>query len=131
MINCIYIPETGPALHCQLDNADKLQSIYNALSCTYIDVVSVQSFGIDLELIVDDCGLLTGRPRNMLASWIYGHTIVGPALLCADHDTGDGRDICDMPLGYLETVKRMINKVGGYDDPPMQSSIGGSNNGMV
>lgn len=124
MINCIYIPETGPALHCQLDNADTLQSIYNALSCTYIDVVRVQSFGIDLELIVDDCGLLTDRPLNKLASWIYGQTIVGPALLCADYDKGDVRDICDMPSGYLETVKRMINKVGGYDNPPEIKSVG-------
>lgn len=131
MINCIFIPETGPVRHYLLDQTDIVQSILTALQCSYYDVVRVQSFGIDLELIVDDCGLLTGRPRNMLASWMYGHTIVGPALLCADCDTGDGRDICDMPLGYLETVKRMINKVGGYDDPPMQTSIGGNTNGMV
>lgn len=126
MISCIFIPEKGPAEHYLLDQTDIVQSILTALSCTYFDVVRVQSFGIDLELIVDDCGLLTERPRNMLASWIYGHTIVGPALLCADCDTDDGRDICDMPLGYLETVKRMINKVGGYDDPPLKS-IGGTN----
>ena len=130
MISCIYIPETGPAEHYLLDQTDIVQSILTALGCAYFDVVRVQSFGIDLELIVDDCGLLTGRHRNNLASWMYGHTIVGPALLCADCDTDDGRDICDMPLGYLETVKRMINKVGGYDDPPLKS-IGGTNNGMV
>lgn len=127
MISCIYIPETGPVEHYLLDQTDIVHSILTALQCSYYDVVRVQSFGIDLELIVDDCGLLTGRPLNMLASWMYGHTIVGPALLCADCDTDDGRDICDMPIGYLETVKRMINKVGGYEDPPMQTSIGGTN----
>lgn len=130
MINCIFIPERGPVQHYQLDQTQVVQSILEALKCTYFDVVRVQSFGIDLELIVDDCGLLTERPRNMLASWIYGHTIVGPALLCADCDTGDGRDICDMPLGYLETIKKMINAVGGYDDLTEINLLGGSNDGM-
>lgn len=46
-----------------------------------------------LLLVVDEEGRLTGRPLNPRASRFHRHGIVGDALIVAEAETSEGRDL--------------------------------------
>lgn len=57
----------------------KLKEAAGHLQCDYIEVVNV---GQDRILIVDEEGLLNGKPINPTASFLFNSTIVGDVILC-------------------------------------------------
>lgn len=59
-----------------------LRDIFKWIDCTMFDIVQAKfPYRDDLRLIVDDNGLLTEKPLNMLASVLYGADIVGDVIV--------------------------------------------------
>ena len=75
-----------------------LKFYYEQLECETIDIVGAYGLTVQANIIVDDEGLYKDNAVvNPLASVAYGvfkhgQPIVGNAIICKPHDTGDGID---------------------------------------
>ena len=86
------------AVDClHVDREKSLQTYYAALDCRAIDIVSATIHGVDVDLIVDDEGLLHQPPegREMLDGFVFhddhGNAIplAGSVLVAAVNEDGE------------------------------------------
>lgn len=92
-----------------------LDEMYKSIGCNCIDIVRSSVYDTDLLLVVDDNGLLTDRPINHIASFLYGDILVGDVLIGTEIVDEDGADIhkmkLDWCLSFMETIRLYYARV--------------------
>ena len=74
--------------------SEQNDSIYEYLG-GYFDIVRM---GQDAIMLVDDEGLLKGKPQNPMAMMVAGYPmLVGTALIVGTRPGPDGDEFCDVP----------------------------------
>lgn len=111
-------------LCCSVDVIEKkpgLDFYYKAIECTTIDIVP--AYGLDgktgnlsLCMVVDDEGVLCGKPINYPASILYGtrehgQPLVGDVLVCKDVETPEGINTEGFTAKEIETVWPIIREL--------------------
>jgi hypothetical protein len=95
-----------------------LHEMYRALGCSCVDVVSLTA---NLDMWIDDEGLLTGRPLNPAATALarhYGYTsqpYVGPVLLCGVDD--DGNSVNLQHAQAVALLTRLLDIANAASEP--------------
>jgi len=83
------------------------QQIYTYIGCEYFDVVRI---GDGADIFVDDVGLITERPLNMVASLIatqktrQPYQLYGPVLIFGHTDDGES---VDCPRWVYDALKSL------------------------
>lgn len=104
----LHIPVEGPT---RLVDADTLDQMRATIGCDWVERVSLTPAilhrrGNGIALIVDEEGLIGGKPANPRASDMYGtrahgHPICGDALLAWEAAGPDGIDFVDLPVDLI------------------------------
>ena len=96
----IKITTDGRIIPVSLSTEDVNRSIWDELD-GYYDIIRLDP---QCGMLVDDEGMLKGKPENPRASRIAGMTIVGTALLIGLEMTDDGEDFCQVPRWAMESL---------------------------
>ena len=110
MIHYILVPVSdSPRLVNLSEPSDLLSEWYKLLGCDIVEHVSTRYRyeSIALHMLVDEEGLLRNKEVNEVASYLYGDTIVGDALICSvgpDDIEGLPSDICVPVLSFLNKL---------------------------
>lgn len=76
-------------------------SVRTHIGATWVEILTVDTLGAWVALLVDEEGRLTDKPANELASWIAGFSIVGDALVVG-YATGGA--LVDVPSEVVDFV---------------------------
>ncbi len=108
---------------CSVDAIEKkpgLDFYYKAIGCSTIDIVPAYGLkgktgNLNLCLVVDDEGLLCGKPVNYPASILYGtrehgQPLVGDVLVCKDVETPEGINTEGFTVKEVEMVWAIIRE---------------------
>lgn len=96
----IKITTDGQIFPVSLSELDLNHDIWDELG-GYYDVIRLDP---QCGMLVDDEGMLKGKPENPRASRIAGMTIVGTALLIGIEMTDDDEDFCQVPRWALNIL---------------------------
>lgn len=109
---------------CCVDVVEKkpgLDFYYKAIGCSTIDIVPAYGLkgktgNMSLCLVVDDEGLLCGKPINYPASILYGtlehgQPLVGDVLVCKDVETPEGINTEGFSAKEIEEVWPIIREL--------------------
>lgn len=99
-MRAIKITTEGSIQPVSLQEDDLCGSIWHELD-GYFEIVRI---GNDAALLVDDEGILKGKPGNLVADRIAGRVgLVGDALLIGLCMTPEGEDFCSVP-GWCKNI---------------------------
>lgn len=90
-----------------VDVANELHALQYAVD-GYIETIGLRDGGV---MIVDEEGMLKGKPYNALASLVAGTGICGDALIVG----ANGEDFTDVPAQYVEDLLRLGDAVMGIE----------------
>lgn len=79
----IVIKSDGKMDHLPIPREGQLEKLQKAVG-GLIEILHTKEPG--MRLVIDDEGLIKGKPVNFFASQLYGGTIVGDAVLCRAGD---------------------------------------------
>ncbi|NLG22213.1 MAG: DUF3846 domain-containing protein [Actinomycetales bacterium] len=97
-MSALLIAEDGEIAEVDLSATDTLRTMYQVIGCSSVDVVRLTT---NLDMWIDDEGMITDRPVNVLATLLarhFGRTYqpyCGPALLGGMTDDGDTINLTD------------------------------------
>lgn len=113
--NYILLHSNGSFETVTLDADKLLNEFYKAIDCDCIETVSVGKIAdTNILLIVDESGVLKGKPVNLLASPLYsgtayGNPIVGDALLATTGFRAGDPDIVGFNDHQLQDINKCID----------------------
>lgn len=86
--------------------------LHELIGCDVYDIVRCD----DLLMLVDDCGVLMGRPYNVTASLIAHRLVVGDVILCGEDvdPVTEEHDIGSLPPYMLDVL--IVMQIGGDND---------------
>ena len=108
-----------------------LDFFYSTIGCEFVDIVPAYALERDynmkgFDLVVDDEGLILGKPINPLASFLYGYLehgqpLCGDVLVCKRVETPEGyitgglemSDLVDVASAMDKLVRKHNKRVGG------------------
>lgn len=86
-----------------VDIANELHALQYAVG-GHIETINLRDEGV---MLVDEEGMLNGKPYNTLASLVAGTGIFGDALIVG----ADGEEFTDVPSKYVEDLLRLSDAV--------------------
>lgn len=98
------------------DKVVVLQAMYDTLGVDIIDIVKCRKIAglTNLDLVVDNEALLKAATTlNYMASYLAGHYIYGPALICAREDTSEGIRSVGLLPAHADAVKSILDILVG------------------
>lgn len=94
-----------------------LEALYEMIGCDVIEIVHVKGLPKDCVMIVDEEGLLKGRPSlNVIASYLYGthehgSPIVGNAVIMKEVLTPEGGSLAWLTAKEALSVERKLERI--------------------
>lgn len=115
-VNVAVIRVTGDNIGLNYKNiGNNLQSFYNEIGCSLIDMVrNVKIGGSILDIIVDDEGLLKDNATASGCCLNAPQILVGNAIVVRIDDEGNITDLTESDMSYIEeNVRTRFDEVDG------------------